>query len=77
MVVKFYEAMRMKVAMDEEKSVSDIKVDLRASVIKPLHANWVISAICILSPKKETLKKPFEKIVISENFEKWNKIVNI
>ena len=29
----------VRVAMDEGKSVSDIKVDLRASVIKPLHAN--------------------------------------
>ena len=29
MVVKFYKAMRMKVAMYEGKSVSDIKVDLR------------------------------------------------
>ena len=44
---------------------------------KPLHVNWVISTICILSPKKETLKKPFEKIVISKNFEKLNKIVTL
>ena len=57
----------VRVAMDEGKSVSDIKVDLRASVIKPLHANWVISAISTLSDKKETLKKPFEKIEIFEN----------
>ena len=46
--------------MDEGKSVSDIKVDLRASLIKPLHANWVISTVFTLSAKKETLKKAFE-----------------
>ena len=46
----------MRVAIDEGKSVSNIKVDLRPSVIKPLHAaNWVISAISTLSDKKETL----------------------
>ena len=56
--------------MDEGKSVSDIKVDLRASMIKPLHANWVILAISTLSAKKETLKQPFEKIGIFETFEK-------
>ena len=32
----------VRVAMDEGKSVSDMKVDLRASVIKPLPANLVI-----------------------------------
>ena len=62
----------VRVAMDEGKSVSDIKVDLRASVINPLHANWVISAISTLSDKKETLKKPFGKIGITEMFENEN-----
>ena len=62
----------VRVAMDEGKSVSNIKVDLRVSVIKPWHANWVISAIFTLSDNKETLKKPLEKIGISEIFENEN-----
>ena len=59
----------VRAAMDEGQSVSDIKVDLRASVIKPLHANWVISAITTLSDKQATLKKPFDTIGISEFFD--------
>ena len=55
-----------------KESLSDIKVDLSASVIKPLHANWMISAISTLSDKKETVKKPFEKIGISEILENEN-----
>ena len=50
--------------MGHGNAIEDIKVDLRASLIKPLHANWVISAISVLAERTDTLKKPFEKIGI-------------
>ena len=53
-------------AMGHGNAIEDIKVDLRASLIKPLHANWVISAISVLAVRTDTLKKPFEKIGIVE-----------
>ena len=46
--------------MGHGNAIEDIKVDLRASLIKPLHANWVISAISVLAERTDTLKKPFE-----------------
>ena len=52
--------------MGHGDAIEDIKVDLRASLIKPLHANWVISAFSILAERTDTLKKPFEKIGIVE-----------
>ena len=50
-------AEEVREAMDQGVAVSAIKVDLRASKVKPLHANWAIS---ILSDQKDTLKKPFQ-----------------
>ena len=47
--------------MGHGNAIEDIKVDLRASLIKPLHSNWVISAISVLAERTDTLKKPFEK----------------
>jgi hypothetical protein len=44
--------------------ISDIKVDLRASLIKPLHANWLMSTICTLSDKCDAIRKPFETVGI-------------
>ena len=60
---KWY-AEEVREAMGHGNAIEDIKVDLRASLIKPLHANWVISAISVLAT--DTLKKPFEKIGIVE-----------
>ena len=51
-------------AMDQGTALSDVKVDLRATVVKPLHANWIISTISTLSTRQESLKKPFETIGI-------------
>ena len=56
--------------MGHGNAIEDIKVDLRASLIKPLHANWVISAISVLAERTDTLKKPFEK-----KLELWYKIL--
>ena len=57
-------------ALGKGITISDIKVDLRASVIKPLHTNWVISAISTLSERKEALKKSFESAGIIDFIDK-------
>lgn len=51
-------------ALDRGVAIKDLKVDLRASTIKPLHANWLISTITILGEKKDLIKKPYEQIGI-------------
>ena len=37
-------------------AISDIKVDLRALLMKPLHANWLMCAISTLSDKCDAIK---------------------
>ena len=51
-------------AMKQGISISDIKVDLKASMMKPLHANWLMSTISSLSNKNDAIKKPFETVGI-------------
>lgn len=53
-------------AMRQGVSVSDIKIDLRASLMKPLHANWLISTISTLSQsdKPNSIRKSFETVGI-------------
>ena len=41
-----------------------IKVDLRASLMKPLHANWLMSAMSTLSDKSDAIRKQFETVGI-------------
>ena len=55
-------------ALDHGVAVSDVRVDLRA-VVKPLHANWLISAITTLSDRNDAIRKPFETVGILEAFE--------
>ena len=43
-------------AMRQGVVISDIKVDLRASLMKPLHANWLMCAISTLSDKCDAIK---------------------
>lgn len=62
-------AEEVREALDHGVAISDVRVDLRASVVKPLHANWLISTITTLSDKKDTIKKPFETVGILEAFE--------
>ena len=45
-------------------AINDIRVDRRATTVKPLHANWLISAITTLSDKKDMIRKPFEELSI-------------
>ena len=56
-------------ALDQGLSGNDVKVDLRATVIKPLHANWLISTITTLSDKTNTIMKPFETIGILDTID--------
>ena len=50
--------------MRQGVSISDIKIDYRASLMKPLHANWLISTIATLSDKRDAVRKSFEMVGI-------------
>lgn len=41
--------------------LTDIKIDLRSSVIKPLHAQWLVNAIKKLSTKPDIISESFSK----------------
>ena len=62
-------AEEVKEALDQGVAVNDVRVDLRATVVKPLHANWLISTITTLSDKKDTIRKPFETVGILDTTE--------
>ena len=53
--------MQMRNKDNNRAAVEDIKVDLKASNIKPLHANWLINVISSLSQNTSVLKAAFEK----------------
>ena len=57
-------ASEVQEAMRPGIPISDIKVDLRASLINPLHGNWLMSTICTLSDKCDAIRKPFETVGI-------------
>ena len=57
-------ANEVKEAMDCGVSISEIQIDLKASLMKPLNANWIISAITTLSECTESIRKPFETVGI-------------
>ena len=39
-------------ALDQGVAISNVKIDMRASIVKPFHANWEISTITILLEKR-------------------------
>lgn len=43
--------------MKKGVKVEDIKVDLRLSVVKPLHAKWVTKSVDEISKNMELIKK--------------------
>ena len=57
-------AQEVQEALDSGKSVHEIKIDLRLSMIKPLHANWLITAHSILKHKTAILTRGFEQAEI-------------
>ena len=57
-------ATEVKEAMDCGVNISEIKIDLKASLMKPLNANWIITAITTLSESTELIRKPFQTVGI-------------
>ena len=53
-------AHEIKEALDQGENLNNVKVDLRASIIKPLHGNWLITAISTLQSRTESLCRGFE-----------------
>ena len=56
----------VKQALDQGVSLDNLKVDLRASLIKPLHANWLNLAMSTLQHKLDAVCRGFEKSGIIE-----------
>ena len=56
----------VKQALDQGVSLENLEVDLRASLIKPLHANWLMLAMSALQDKPDVLCRGFEKSGIIE-----------
>ena len=53
-------------ALDQDVSLDNLKIDLRASLIKPLHANWLILAKSTLHENTDVLLRGFKKSGIIE-----------
>ena len=62
-------AHEVETALDGGASLEKVEVDLKASLIKPLHGNWLISAVSILESRKDTLVRGFEAAGIMGCFE--------
>ena len=56
----------VKQALDQGVSLDNLKVDLRANLIKPLHANWFMLAMSTLQHKPDAVCRGFEKSGIIE-----------
>ena len=50
-------AEEVREAMELGVAINDVKVDLRATVVKPLHANWLISSLTALSNETDLSRK--------------------
>ena len=50
------------------KEIEDIKIDLRISFIKPIHANWLLQVITKIKENKIVILSGFEKSGISSCF---------
>ena len=62
-------AHEVETALDGGTSLEKVKVDLKASLIKPIHGNWLITAISILESRKATLLRGFEAAGIMDCFD--------
>ena len=56
----------VKESLDQGLEVANIRIDLRASVLTPLHGNWLITAISSLKDKKEVIQTGLERSEIME-----------
>jgi hypothetical protein len=48
------------IVADNLKEKTEKPVDLRISVIKPIHARWIVSCIDLLSKDKETVTRGWQ-----------------
>ena len=56
----------MQSDLHKGKELGSIKPDLRTSVIKPIHARWLIKAHATLSSQKDLIFQGFEKAGIKD-----------
>ena len=59
-------ANEVKIAMDHGVSISEIRIDLKASLMKPLYANLIMSTISALSECTKLIRNPFKTVGIIE-----------
>ena len=50
----------------QRNCIQDLKVALKATLVKPLHTNWLIMTSIILKTKREAVIQGFEKNEILE-----------
>ena len=55
----------MSRALESGKGIETVKVNLAISVIKPLHARWLIQVISALKADPDVIRKGFEKAGIA------------
>ena len=56
----------MKKALDQRVTLQDLKIDLRANLIKPLYASWLMMAMSTLQDRSDVVLRAFEKSGILE-----------
>ena len=49
----------------EGKELTDIKVNLRVSVLKPIHARWLMDVHTAITQRKDIIIKGFSKACIT------------
>ncbi len=54
-------ANEVKESLDSGTNLQDIKVDLRATLMKPLHANWLMMSLTTLKATPDIIVRGFEK----------------
>ena len=55
----------VKEALEQGQEITNVKVDLRASIVKLLHGNWLIMAFLFLKEKKNSIEKGKSEILSS------------
>ena len=65
----YADEIKTHVALDKGTSLDKVKIDLKASLIKPLHGNWLITTITTLQSQTASLVTGFETVGITECFQ--------
>ena len=61
-------AKQVSEALGSGMDISSVKVNLAISVIKPLHAKWLMHVITAIAEKQDTIINGFDKAGISSIF---------